>query len=343
MASSLPFWLRCLAVLAVPTTAQQLQDRTDNSNNQWNIGNGFSLSWAADRLSITQDETSIWSTLSGQPFISASAGNDSVTGSNGAFNITEIDENRCQDQTISSINSVPWDDSLTGSAAQISGSLLNCGDASAGFTLTFWTPHDLPDRVHFYLNVDQSNNPQQPLKKLYLSFASHEDEDFYGFGGQASFASLKGQSVPIFTREQGVGRGDQPVTDIENANGSFAGGDQFTTYTAIPSYITTDGNVFYLSEKSTGYANFDLRDPGAVTVRYDSLSVDGAFMRGGDMFEAVEKLTAYTGRQPHLPEWADHGAVLGIQGGEEKVNRIVEQGIEIDCPIAGGKLLSGVA
>lgn len=337
MASSLPFWFRCLAALAVPTTAQQLLDRSNHTDNEWEIGNGFTLSRASGRLSITQNETDIWSTVSGQPFVSASAGNDSVTGSNGAFEITEVDEDRCQDQTISSIDTVPWDGSSTGSAAQVSGFLLNCGDASTDFTLTFWVPSELSDRVHFYLNIDQSSNPDQPLTKLYLSFTSHEDEDFYGFGGQASFASLKGQSVPVFTREQGVGRGDQPVTDIENANGSFAGGDQFTTYTAIPSYITTDGNVFYLSERSTGYANFDLTDPKTVTVRYDSLSVDGAFMRGGDMFQAVEKLTAYAGRQPHLPEWADHGAVLGIQGGEEKVNGIVEQGIEIDCPIAGGK------
>ena len=52
------------------------------------------------------------------------------------------------------------------------------------------------------------------------------------------------------------------------------------------------------------------------------------------MFEAVERLTEYTGRMPALPSWVDTGAVLGIQGGQQKVNGIVEQGLELGCPIA---------
>lgn len=109
----------------------------------------------------------------------------------------------------------------------------------------------------------------------------------------------------------------------------------FTTYTAIPQYISTDGRVFYLSEKSTGYANFDFTAADAVTVRYDSLSVDGQIMRADDMFGAVEMLTAYTGHMPALPDWVHEGAILGIQGGQTKVNRIVEQGLDLNCPIAG--------
>jgi alpha-glucosidase (family GH31 glycosyl hydrolase) len=52
------------------------------------------------------------------------------------------------------------------------------------------------------------------------------------------------------------------------------------------------------------------------------------------MFDAVEKLTAATGRQPTIPDWAHEGAILGIQGGQDKVNSIVEQGLNLSCPIA---------
>ena len=277
----------------------------------------------------------IWSTVLGKPYISASAGNDSVTGSNGAFSISEIDIDRCQGQIVSSVSNVPWDGTITGSAVQVSGELLDCGGATAPYSMTFWVPVDLPNRIAFYIDVGRSTSSARPLKKLYLSFSSHPGEDFYGLGAQASFASLKGQSIPVFSREQGVGRGDEPVTSIENENGSFSGGDKFTTYTAIPSYISTDGNVFYLSEQSTAFADFEFTDPDAVTVRYDSLSVDGAFMRATDMFGAVEILTAYTGRQPHLPAWVDSGAILGIQGGKAKVNDIVNHGLQLGCPIAG--------
>lgn len=303
------------------------------SNKRWDLGNNFSLSWSNGSLEILRANTSIWSTVPGKPFISASAGNDSVTGSSGAFNISQVDLDACLDQDVTSIRQVAWNGTI---AAQVSGNLLDCGNASAPYQLTFWVPSGLNDRVAFYLNVSPSTNAARPLKKLYFRYASRPEEDFYGLGGQGSFGSLKNYSIPVFSREQGVGRGDEPVTSGENALGSFAGGDFYTTYTAIPSYISTDAKTFYLSEKSTGYANFDFTKPDEVTIRYDSLSVDGGFTRSNNLFDAIEALTAYTGRMPALPKWVDEGAILGIQGGQDKVNRIVEQGLSqnISCPIA---------
>ena len=307
---------------------------TARASRPWSLGGSFELSSSSQGIEIANDGNVIWS--ASLPFISASGGSDVFVGSSGAFDITEVDEDQCQSQSISSIDSVAWDGTIAGSAVQIGGSLLDCGGENAPYTLTFWVPTDLPDRIAFYLDISPlDSTTATPLKKLYFSFASNAGEDFYGLGAQASFGTLKGQSIPIFSREQGVGRGDEPVTDYENENGTFSGGDRFTTYTAIPSYISTDGNVFYLSEKSTGYANFDFRDPGSVSVRYDSLSVDGMFTRTANMFDAVEKLTDYTGRMPSLPDWVDNGAILGIQGGQDKVNGIVEQGLGLGCPIAG--------
>ena len=303
----------------------------------WRLSDSFTLFWDSHlgQLLVTQDEQDIWSTVPRSTFVSASAGNDSVIGSNGNFNITQVDEDLCQGQNVTQIQSVPWQGTVTGSAVTVSGSLLDCGSVSLPYALTLSVPANLTDRVAFYLDVQQPSGVSQTYTKLYLQYQSESAEDFYGLGAQASFASLKNQSIPIFSREGGVGRGDEPVTSLENANGSFAGGDKVTTYTAIPQYITTEGRVFYLSEKSTAYANFDLTQPDAITVRYDSLAVDGQVMRASDMFGAVEMLTAYTGRMPPLPVWVDTGAILGIQGGQDKVNNIVEQGLNISCPIAG--------
>ncbi|KAH9822851.1 glycoside hydrolase family 31 protein, partial [Teratosphaeria destructans] len=323
--------IRALLAL-LPALAPAIEIIQTPPGTDLSLGNDFTLHWQTDHFDITQGNTSVWSTVPGKPFVGASAGNDLVTGSNGAFNITNVDENECQSQNVLFFQYVDWEGTLIGSAVQVRGQLLNCGHSSAPYSLTFWIPEDRPDQVSFYLNIDSP--PNLALKKLYFRWASHADEDFYGLGAQASFASLKNQSVPIFSREQGTGRGDQPLTDIENSAGGFAGGDEFTTYTAIASYVTTDGRMFYLSEKSTAYANFNLTQPDAVTLRYDSLSVDGGFAKGNNMFEAVEQLTAATGRMPHLPEWVDEGAILGVQGGQEKVNAIVEQGLKLNCPIA---------
>lgn len=304
----------------------------------WQLGNNFQLSHSNDRLKIDQGRDLLWSTVPGKPFVGASGGNDIVTGSNGAFNITQVDDNVCRGQNISEIALVKDHEALDGTAVRISGSLLNCGSATAPYELTFYVPFrtTLRDRVAFHLNVGPSNSIGNGiLDKVYLSFAVSAHEDVYGLGAQASFASLKHQSVPIFTREQGVGRGDEPLTSLANANGSIAGGDKFTTYTAIPSYIASDGAFFYLNTESTAMANFDFTKSIETSVRYDNLTVSGAFGKGVNMFEAVEKLTAYTGRMPALPRWVDSGAILGIQGGQAKVERIVQQGLDLRCPIAG--------
>ena len=319
-----------VTALAIPRSSQFVI--TTQPTNTWNVGSGFQLTRTSNGIQIDHDNQSIWSAT--LPFVSASAGNDSVVGSSGAFNITNVDIDTCQGQDIGSVQKVPWKGAATGHAVQIIGRLLDCADATASYTLTFWVPSTFTDRVAFHLDISESSNVANPLKKLYVRFASNADEDFYGLGAQASFASLKGQSVPVFSREQGVGRGDEPLTSYENENGTFSGGDRFTTYTAVPSYISSDGNLFYLCEKSTAYAEFDFTQDDLVSVRYDYLSVDGMFTRSNDMFGAVEKLTAYTGRMPALPSWVDEGAILGIQGGQAKVNRIIEQGLGIGCPIS---------
>lgn len=319
-----------VTALAIAPSCQSVLSLSSPS--AWNLGSGFQLTESSNGLRIAREQQTIWSAA--LPFISASAGNDSVIESSGAFRITQVDKNTCQSQTITDVQNVPWQETVTGSAVRLSGSVSGCGSVTVPYTLTFWVPETLANRVAFYIDISSSSNHGQPLKKLYLRFDSNSGEDFYGLGAQASFASLKGQAIPVFSREQGVGRGDEPLTKYENSNGTFSGGNHVTTYTAIPSYISTDANIFYLSTKSTAYANFDFTEDDAVTVRYDSLSVDGMFARASNMFDAVEMLTAYTGRMPALPSWVDKGAVLGIQGGQSKVNRIVEHGLSLDCPIA---------
>ena len=57
-------------------------------------------------------------------------------------------------------------------------------------------------------------------------------------------------------------------------------------------------------------------------------------MQANNMPDAITMLTQYTGPMPELLRWVDRGAILGIQGGQEKVNTIVSQGLGSDCPIA---------
>lgn len=60
----------------------------------------------------------------------------------------------------------------------------------------------------------------------------------YGFGAQYSAVNWVGERLELFSREQGVGRGDQPVTSILNRKAHYAGGSPQTTYTFVPYYLT---------------------------------------------------------------------------------------------------------
>lgn len=301
------------------------------------LGNGFQVSWkdSASQLAFDWHNQTILTTVPGQPFLSASGGKDDIVDANGNFRITNVDRNQCGGQNVTQVSHASHNQGLHSQAVAVKGYLLGCGHEAVGYGINFYVPRHLPDRIAFDLAVDSSRDGDVPLERIYLTLGSDASEDFYGLGAQGSFASMKNQTVPIFSREQGVGRGDEPVTSIENAQSFFSGGNRFTTYTAIPQYISTLGRVFYLGEEDTAYAAFDFRDPAAVTIRYDALTVSGHFMQAESMLAAITMLTDYVGRMPALPEWVDHGAILGIQGGQDKVKKIVNQGFQQDCPVAG--------
>ena len=272
------------------------------------LGNGFSLTVdeRVNHLSVNSQNGTLWETLPGRSFLSASAGLDQVVDSSGNFKITELDRNKCTSGRIHQVIQQQWPGSANKNAAVVQGLLSGCGNVTTEFSMAFYVPAEFPDRVAFRISINPGS-AADPLTKLFLTYRSSPSEDSYGLGGQASFASLKNQSVPIFSREQGVGRGDQPTTRLEDEESFFSGGTQFTSYTAIPQYITSGARVFHLSEDSTAYANFDFQDPQAVTVRYAALKVEGYFMQASDMLHGISMLTEYTGRMPELPRWVDTG------------------------------------
>lgn len=54
------------------------------------------------------------------------------------------------------------------------------------------------------------------FNRVCLTYSSEENERFYGFGEQFSHLNFKGKRIPILVQEQGIGRGDQPITFAVN-------------------------------------------------------------------------------------------------------------------------------
>eukprot|EP00897_Mesotaenium_endlicherianum_P006146 jgi/Mesen1/555/ME000105S10728 len=122
------------------------------------------------------------------------------------------------------------------------------------------------------------------LNRVQLTYASEAKERFFGFGAQFSQFDVKGLRVPVLVQEQGIGRGDQPITFLANVASHMGGGDWHTTYAPVPQYITSEMRCAYL--ESHEFSVFDLRQRDCVqiqTVAYKS-------QLGRDMFgEATAK------------------------------------------------------
>lgn len=157
-----------------------------------------------------------------------------------------------------------------------------------------------------------------------FSFLSDKQERFLGFGEQFSHLDLSGKAFTLCTTEQGIGRGAQPISAMVNLVSPGSAGDDFTTYAPQPVFLTNRGRAMCFEQSSIYWCDIRKSDPSAavVTVWGDTLS--GYLFGAKTPRELIALHTAVTGRLRPLPPFA-YGTILGIRGGREKAERILEQ------------------
>jgi hypothetical protein len=137
----------------------------------------------------------IFIAIQNQPFLSSTLGIDEIIcENNGVFKVTEQNERPTRIQTITKIEKADKD------TIKIYGGL--------GLKLVLPTHMDyvftfkeLTHRqLQFSVEVTHRDNSMKDYSRLILTYESRPEEHFYGFGEQFSYASLKGQKVPILIR-----------------------------------------------------------------------------------------------------------------------------------------------
>jgi len=88
-----------------------------------------------------------------------------------------------------------------------------------------------------------SMNPAQPYNRVKCILQALPDEYVYGCGEQYSYLNLRGKKVPIWVQEQGIGRGCNAVKYIADVVAHGAGGNKFTTYYAMPMFVSSIQHV----------------------------------------------------------------------------------------------------
>jgi alpha-glucosidase len=249
----------------------------------------------------------LWQSAPGKSFVSAGIGTMVVEESKGSFLITDDIAEICEDQSIESIEKVDQILILKGT--------LNCeGGHAVSYRMVFSLKAE--KRLGFDLRISGDVN------RAYLTYASDKDEHIFGFGEQFSKFDLKGELLPIFIMEQGVGRGAQPITWGADLTAK-SGGDWHTTYAGVPHYLSSKLRSLFL--ENSEYLTFDMRKADRMQIKVAAQSITGQILSGASPLELIKEYTAYTGRMPELPDWIHNGAILGIQGGSEKVAAVYKK------------------
>ena len=281
---------------------------------QWSVGSvAVSLSEEGLRLTdVSRDDLVVWESPPGKPFVLGVIGEVTWTEYRGYFWADTRHECELTDQEVRSAT----DD---GGRLEISGVLSGCGDRRE-FTVEM---RPGPVRGDVVLSVESRDTDA-----LALVTSRSTDGGVHGLGEQYAPFDLSGRLVPVLVREQGLGRGEQPLTALADVSNNGVGGTAEMTYAAWPSFVTDDIRGVELDpsvDSSHALAVADARDDGTVVLT----SWGGAQMRAvltADTDPAALVVRREGGQpRPALPEWLHTGAVLGIQGGTDTVRQRVAE------------------
>eukprot|EP00850_Spirogloea_muscicola_P019883 SM000201S05939 [mRNA] locus=s201:244976:249625:- [translate_table: standard] len=209
-------------------------------------------------------------------------------------------------------------------------------------------PHKLTEAKLVKLNAAQQfkGPPAAPrhlpvINRVQLTYLTSPAESFFGFGEQFSHFDMKGRRIPVLVQEQGLGRGDQPITAAANLFAHRSGGSWHTSYAPMPYYMTSEMRALYLENYE--YSLFDLRKLDEVQLQVliayfelqvHSAQIDGRILHGRSPLELIEQYTLSIGRMKRLPSWILKGAIVGMQGGVDKVRSVWEQLHRLGAPLA---------
>jgi sulfoquinovosidase len=259
-------------------------------------------------------------TVPGVPFVEAGIAVELVSELAGSFEMDEEVRARCDRQRVSRFE-------LDGAAALIAGEVSGEG-CSARYELRLEAG---ARRDELVLRLSLAADDQE-VDRVALVHAVGGEERFLGFGVQYSELDMRGRAVPIWVREQGIGRGAEPVTSTVDALYRGSGGDWHTSYAPLPYWLSSDGRALALDDDR--YAVFDFTEPGRARISEWSTAIGARLWVADEPLALVEAFTGHTGRMAPLPGWTGAGAVVRASGGSQAVRDRVAAMREAGVPLA---------
>lgn len=279
-----------------------------------------SLDDAPPRIAIETDHGTVWSSDPGAAFLGAGSGSVEVEESRGYFWMRTGHEETWTTQTLDRI-------AVEGDAVVLSGRLLR-GETPGPTWRAEITATDRGAMIDATLEGEEATS---------LAFWSAREGAVHGFGEQFTDVDLDGRLLPILVREQGVGRGEQPLTLLADVTNNGAGGTEDMTYAAWASWVTEDLRGVRLDPalpESHALAVADTRTGSRVGLEVQATRLRAELVAAATPLELIEAQQSGITR-PELASWTGAGAIVGIQGGTQTVRETVASLQEAGTEIAG--------
>ncbi|MCB0897032.1 MAG: alpha-glucosidase [Nocardioides sp.] len=297
----------------------------DGATGTWQVG-PVTVVTAASGVRVESAGRAVWASEPDHAFVTGGRGSVAWEEHRGYFWPTVQYDDRLADQTLDSVEQTAEGVVLAGTLAG------GPEDEPAGWTMT------VAPRAADGASLSVGTDAATPLTSVALVSGRSDHAAVHGFGEQFTDFDLDGRLLPIVDREQGVGRGEEPITSLADATNHGAGGTEAMTYAAWPSFVTGDLRGLRLDADdplSSAFAVADTRDPGAVALELWAPSLDAQVSAADDPIALVAAQQAGD-RHPPLATWATRGAIIGLQGGTAEVRR------ELDRLLRAGAKVSGV-
>ncbi|WP_243396401.1 hypothetical protein [Leptospira hartskeerlii] len=194
---------------------------------EFDLGNGVKAVFLPTELSFITSKGRILEFSVQEPFLSSAKGEQIVNYRKATFKIKDKIILECGSQSIESLG-------FESGALVVQGKLIgkNC---ETEYSIRFVSSSN--SGLDWKVEI---SNPE--LNRTFIKFKSDGSESIYGLGEQFSHLNLKGKKSFLFSEEQGVGRGDQPI------------------------FFTSRNRAFFFENSS--YSVFDFEEDSEIVVEF---------------------------------------------------------------------------
>ena len=164
--------------------------------------------------------------------------------------------------------------------------------------------------------------------RVSFAFDCAASEHFLGFGGQSFDVDHRGQTIPLWVEEDGIGKN---ATDTD-FGGFGVRGRRHSTHTPMPMFVSSRGYAVLLDTPFRSIFAMCSEDPGAIRVEAWEDDLDLYVIDAPTPADGVERLTDVVGRPDPAPNtvfapWLD--AIFGSAHVREVATRVRDNHVPV--------------